>query len=166
MQSVDWRAGDLETEKYEIEELLCQGKEIQIFPQGYSMYPMFVPGRDEAVIKKADPSLLKRGDVVLYRRDHGILVLHRLWKKKAEGFYMAGDHQSTVEGPIREDQVKGILTAFIRKGRLIRVTHPLYRAAAYVWLFLLPYRRSILAAGAAVRKKRKKVEENDNNRTV
>lgn len=40
--------------KYDIEQLLEAGEIIQIYPEGYSMYPMFVPGRDAAVIKKAD----------------------------------------------------------------------------------------------------------------
>ena len=40
--------------KYDIEQLLEAGEVIQIYPEGYSMYPMFVPGRDAAVIKKAD----------------------------------------------------------------------------------------------------------------
>ena len=37
--------------KYDIEQLLEAGEIIQIYPEGYSMYPMFVPGRDAAVIK-------------------------------------------------------------------------------------------------------------------
>ena len=36
--------------KMDIEQLLAQGHSVRIYPQGYSMYPMLVPGRDEAVI--------------------------------------------------------------------------------------------------------------------
>ena len=53
--------------KYDIEQLLEAGEIIQIYPEGYSMYPMFVPGRDAAVIKKADVKKIRRADVVLYR---------------------------------------------------------------------------------------------------
>ena len=44
--------------KYDIEQLLEAGEVIQIYPEGYSMYPMFVPGRDAAVIKKAGAQML------------------------------------------------------------------------------------------------------------
>ena len=37
--------------KYDIEQLLATGHPIRIKPQGYSMYPLFIPGRDEAVIE-------------------------------------------------------------------------------------------------------------------
>ena len=75
--------------KYDIEQLLEAGEVIQIYPEGYSMYPMFVPGRDAAVIKKADVKKIRRADVVLYRRKGSILVLHRVVKRKGGQFYMA-----------------------------------------------------------------------------
>ena len=49
----------------DIEQLLADGKTIKIKPQGYSMYPLFVPGRDEACIERTDFSSLKRGDVII-----------------------------------------------------------------------------------------------------
>ena len=75
-------------QRHDIEKLLEQGKTVQFGPIGYSMYPLFVPGRDEAVVAPANPAVLKRGDVALYRRDESILVLHRIWKRKSDGFYM------------------------------------------------------------------------------
>lgn len=107
--------------RIDIEQLLREGNAIQIKPQGYSMYPMFVPGRDEAVIAPVDVEKLRRGDVVLYRRENRLLVLHRLWKVRPEGLYMVGDNQTEVEGPLGREQVLGILEAFVRKGRKISV---------------------------------------------
>ena len=60
---------------YDIEQLLKDGSAIQLKPQGYSMYPLFHPGRDEAIIEAYPIDQLRRGDVILYRRDQGILVL-------------------------------------------------------------------------------------------
>ena len=132
-----------EKRQVDIEQLLAEGVTVQIRPNGYSMYPMFLPGRDEALIAPAEPDKLKRGDVALYRRDGSILVLHRIWKRKQDGFYFVGDNQAEVEGPLRPDQVKGILTAFIRKGRKISVHNPIYRLAAGIWLFLRPVRNPV-----------------------
>ena len=60
--------------KINLEQLLREGNIIRIKPQGYSMYPLFIPGRDEALIQQTDYTDCHRNDVVLYRRDQGILV--------------------------------------------------------------------------------------------
>lgn len=126
--------------KQDIEELLAHGNAVQFMPQGYSMYPLFVPGRDEAVVAPVDPGRLKRGDVTLYRRDGGILVLHRIWRKKGNEFYLVGDNQKEIEGPLREDQMKGILVQIVRKGRRFSTANVLYRFLAGIWLWLRPIR--------------------------
>ena len=116
------------------------GKTIQLKPQGYSMYPMFIPKRDEAILKSAEHTQLKRGDVVLYRRESGILVLHRIYKNNKNGFYMVGDNQREIEGPLKREQIKGVLTGFIRNGKYISATHPVYVLVSRLWLLLRPLR--------------------------
>ena len=66
--------------KIDLEQLLRDGNIIRIKPQGYSMYPLFIPGRDEALIQQTSSTDCRRNDVVLYRRDQSILVLHRIDK--------------------------------------------------------------------------------------
>lgn len=127
-------------EKIDIEALLEQGRIIQIRPHGGSMYPMFRPERDEAVIGKADIDRLRRGDVVLYRRENSILVLHRIWARRRDGFYMTGDNQTEVEGPLRPEQIKGKLLAFIRNGRRISVDNPCYVMVSRLWMAARPLR--------------------------
>lgn len=41
------------SDKIDLEQLLRDGNIIRIRPQGYSMYPLFIPGRDEALIQQA-----------------------------------------------------------------------------------------------------------------
>ena len=91
----------------DIEQLLEEGHRIRIKPEGYSMYPLFVPGRDAALIEKVPVSDLKKGDVVLYWRDGSILVLYRICRITEEGFYMTGDNQSVVEGLFGLTQIRG-----------------------------------------------------------
>lgn len=141
----------------DIEALLAEGKSIRIHPQGYSMYPLFVPGRDEAVIAPAETEELKRGDVVLYRREGSILVLHRIWKRRAEGFYMVGDNQSEVEGPLKGEQIKGILCQVVRRGKCFSVRNPIYRMLAAVWLRLRPFRPFLSRMVAGVKRTLKNV---------
>lgn len=142
----------MKEEKRKIEELLQQGQTVQIAPQGYSMYPMLMPGRDQAILKRAEPEKLKKGDVVLYRRPGSILVLHRLCKHSSAGFFMVGDNQIEVEGPLSQEQILGVLTAFIRKGHHISVKNPVYVVCVRIWLFLRPVRRPFQLAAAFVKR--------------
>ena len=140
----------------DIEQMLANGTTIKIKPQGYSMYPLFVPGRDEACIERTDFSSLKRGDVILYRRDKSILVLHRIWKITNSSFYMVGDNQTEIEGPLRADQVRGKLTGFVRNGKFVDVKNPIYRFLSDLWLLLRPLRPCVWKFTACLRKLRRK----------
>ena len=133
----------MKKDKIDILELLEAGRTVQIKPQGYSMYPMFIPDRDSAIIVKANHDKLNRGDVVLYKREGGILVLHRIWMIKGDGVYLIGDNQETIEGPLSKKQIKGILIAFIYDGKTISVSHPIYWLLSRAWLILRPFRRII-----------------------
>ena len=125
---------------------------IRIKPQGYSMYPLFIPGRDEALIQEVPVSSLRRNDVILYRRDQSILVLHRIARITPEGLFLVGDNQSELEGPLREDQVRGKLIAFVRRGKETPVSNPLYRLLSSLWLCMLPVRPLCFRLTAFLRK--------------
>ena len=141
-------------QKYEqdIEQLLADGNIIQFKPRGYSMYPLFVPGRDEALVALADVAKLRRGDVVLYRRDKGILVLHRIWRRKKDRFYLVGDNQKEIEGPLRSDQIKGIMIGLVRKGRRISVNNYVYRILTEIWLVMRPIRPTVSRIVAGIKR--------------
>lgn len=138
--------------QYDVEALLRQGVSVQIPPSGWSMYPLIVPGRDQAVVEPADGARLRRGDVALYRRPGSILVIHRVWKRTDEGLWFVGDNQSAVEGPLPPQVVCGVMTAVVRKGRTIRVSSPLYRLLSGAWLVLRPLRRVIARAVHALKR--------------
>ena len=137
---MDQKINENRSDKVDIEALLLEGHTVRFKPQGYSMYPVFVPGRDEAVVVPVSADTIKRGDVVLYRRQQSILVLHRVWKRNRSGFYMVGDNQVETEGPLSPDQIRGKLVALVRKGKEIPVTNPIYCFLTGTWLFLRPIR--------------------------
>ncbi len=138
--------------KIDLEKLLNDGAIIRIRPQGYSMYPLFIPDRDEALIQQVPIGYLQRNDVVLYRRAHSILVLHRIYAVTPAGFFMVGDNQSELEGPIQPEQIKGKLIAFIHNGKEISVDNILYQILSFLWLWLLPIRPFCFKLSAFFRK--------------
>lgn len=91
-------------------------------------------------------------DVVLYRRDQGILVLHRICRITSDGFYMVGDNQYEVEGPLRQDQIIGKLIAVNRNSREFTVGNPFYKFVSSLWLFMLPVRPFCFKLSAFLRK--------------
>lgn len=143
------------SDKIDLEQLLREGNIIRIKPQGHSMYPLFIPGRDEALIQQSDGTDCHRNDVVLYRRDQGILVLHRICRITSDGFYMVGDNQSDVEGRLRQEQIIGKLIAVNRNNREFSVKNPLYQFVSSLWLFLLPVRPFCFKLTAFFRKLRR-----------
>lgn len=131
------------SEKIKIVDLLSENKSVQLHPQGYSMYPLIVPGRDEVIISPLRDHKIKRGDVLLYRRKNDKLILHRVYKKKDDKIYFVGDNESVVEGPLDISQIHGIMTAFNHKGKKIKTNNFFYFLSWQVWLFLLPFRKPI-----------------------
>ena len=131
------------SEKINIVELLSNQKSVQIYLQGYSMYPLFVPGKDQAVISPLGNRRIRRGDVLLYRRKSGKLVLHRVYKIKGTKIYYVGDNQSEIEGPLSLMQVYGYMSVFYKGKMRFSVHNPLYFISWQIWLFLLPFRKPI-----------------------
>lgn len=139
-------------QNYNIEALLKDGHTVQLTPQGTSMYPMFADAHDQAVIAPLGGRTVRRGDVVLYRRSDGRLVLHRVSRRTAEGCYdMVGDNQSEIERSVQPQQLLGVLVAWQRRGRMRSVKNIGYRMAAGLWLWMLPFRAPIHRMLARVR---------------
>lgn len=150
-----------------IEELLRGGETVEITPQGNSMHPLFESGRDRVTIEPvrevdgtvtSTPSpLAKPGDVVLYRRPHeGILVLHRVYKRvrtdESYSYYMIGDNQLEVEGPLGEECILGVMTSFVRKGRFHTVNNLWYRMFFGLWRVMTPIRGGVIKFSKIFRK--------------
>ena len=129
--------------KKKIEEILIKNQNsVQLHPIGYSMYPLIVPDRDEVIISPLKKKI-RRGDVLLFRRKSGKLVLHRVIKVKESKLYFVGDNQTEIEGPIDPSQVLGIMSSFIHKKTKYSVSNPLYFLSWQIWLILLPLRKPI-----------------------
>ena len=86
---------------------------------GSSMTPFLVHGRDTVYLSKVTAPL-KRGDMILYRRDCGAYILHRIFRSEGDTYTLVGDAQTMLEPGIRADQVLAVVTAVRRKGKLLK----------------------------------------------
>lgn len=120
--------------------LLVDGQTIEIHPHGFSMYPLITSPADSVIVRPAAGETLKRGDIILYRRTSGLLVLHRICHIKKDGFYFTGDNQTEIEGPLPEQQLLAKVTHIRRKGHTFSIKHPIYRVCSRIWLILRPVR--------------------------
>lgn len=84
---------------------------------GTSMMPLLRQGIDLFTVKKKDDERCKRGDVVLYHRDPDKFVLHRIIEVLENGYVTMGDNTVSKECGIRDDDILGVMTGYVRNGR-------------------------------------------------
>lgn len=87
---------------------------------------------------------LKKGDMVFYQRVDGQYVMHRIYKVKDKEFYMVGDAQTEIEGPLCDKQIFARITKIRRKGKLIQPRDFWWWFFAKVWIRLVPIRPLII----------------------
>ena len=93
-------------------EMLQLGKQVRLTVTGHSMQPLWRNGCDSVILEKAGAP--KKYDVVLYTRDNGDVILHRIVRQTAEGFMILGDNQTQTDGPISFAQIVAVVTGFYR----------------------------------------------------
>lgn len=115
-----------------LEETFANGATFALTITGNSMEPTFRNGQDRVILSPLERPL-RKGDVPLYRRDDGTIVLHRVVAVHSDGTIdCCGDHQLLVERNIRPQQVLAVGTAFVRSGRAVSAKAWRYRFP--VWL--------------------------------
>lgn len=112
-------------------ERLAAGENVQFTPQGTSMKPMILGGRDQ-VILSPKPEKWKKYDLPFYRRDNGQYVLHRI-VKVGQTFTCVGDNQYEYEKGVRPDQMIAIATGFVHKGKQYRTDQLSWRIYYRLW---------------------------------
>ena len=88
--------------------------------KGTSMLPLFVEGRDKVCIYKYEPNKpLKKGDIILYKRESGLYVLHRIMAFKGEEMVLCGDNHTTLEYGVKYSQVLGVCTGYYKYDKFV-----------------------------------------------
>ena len=134
-----------------LRELTEEGKEVRMTIAGSSMNPFLIHERDSICFRKPDREL-KKGDMVFFQRPDGAFVMHRIWKVKPEGYYIVGDAQTEIEGPVRREQIFAIVTKVCRKGKWLGPGSFWWEFFEHVWIRLVPWRRKLMRGYAVFRK--------------
>ena len=154
----------METVKIPMEELaevlklqLEQGGRAELIVTGSSMHPLYHSRRDKVILT---PRVAKKPDVILYRRDNGQYILHRIVREKKDIFIVTGDNQWVLE-EVRPDQIIAAVDGWYHKGKYHTPNELWYKLYVCFWVGFLMLRRPILAlrrrCGKLVRKiKRRK----------
>lgn len=127
-----------------ISDILSQGGKAWITVTGMSMYPFLREDKDMVELSSGDFESIKRGDIILIKRRTGAYVLHRVLRKENKCFYMIGDAQKWVEGPLDPDQLIAVVSK-IKRGRFeIKCTNIVWTLLTRVWLNVIPFRHWFL----------------------
>ena len=127
---------------------LLKDENVEALPlviSGNSMSPFLIHGRDTVYLSKLTRPV-KRGDVLLYQRENGAYVLHRVYKIERNTLTMIGDAQTVPERGIRPEQVIAVMTSALRKGRRQAPGCFWWAFFEKVWIRMIPLRRPVRGA--------------------
>lgn len=143
-------------EKSTIEEFLDENGTVVYNIRGVSMLPLLRQAKDLVIVQRRDNAGYGVGDVVLYRRRSGQIVLHRIIGIQPDGYVLRGDNCVRREYGVRDKDIMGKMTGYVRGGRVHRVEDASYRVYTSVWLrtgfFRVGLKRLCSAGKALVRK--------------
>ena len=126
--------------KAQLEQLEKHGSYLSV-PNGISMRPMIVGGRDAVLIKKLK-NKPKRYDLVMYVRPDYQGVIHRVVRYEKGRYVIIGDNCWQLEY-VKPEQIKGIVTEFCHKGKWHKTDEKIYSLYVRLWVDFLFLKRPI-----------------------
>lgn len=127
-----------------IKEILEGGRKAWITVTGMSMYPFLREDKDCVELSCTSFCTIKKGDIVLIRRVSGEYILHRVLRKEKESFYIIGDAQQWIEGPLKPEQLIAVVTAVKRNNHKFTCQSKWWRLLVDLWIKVIPLRYLIL----------------------
>ena len=124
---------------------------------GVSMLPLLRQGKDLFTVKRKGSERCKAGDVVLYRRPPNHYVLHRIIKVLPDSYVILGDNSITKEYGIRDEDILGVMTSFVRNGKEHNIEERGYRLYSFAWMHTIELRIFLKKAKARLFKCVKRV---------
>ena len=108
---------------------------------GVSMLPLIKQGRDFFIVEKKSDKRCKKYDVVLYKKPHDVYILHRIIDVNENDYTIRGDNCILKEYAIKDEDIIGVMTSFIRKGKEYSVENRFYKIYSVIWCKLFFLRR-------------------------
>lgn len=112
---------------------------------GTSMLPLLKQGKALVWLKKTGEKPLEKGDVVLYKKSDGTLVLHRIIGRDNYTYLLLGDHSYNRLERVEEKDIIAIAENYYINGRFLNKTTLWYRIYLKIWTGNLKLRRILLA---------------------
>ena len=137
----------------EILPLMSEGYQLKICPAGRSMIPFLAGGRDEAVLSVPDDNRsFRKNDIVLFKDNGGMHVLHRICRVDKNGIYTLGDGNTGTEGPLQREDILAVTDYIIRKGSIIRNDDRKYLLLVGLWRMIRPFRPFVIKGYSSMRR--------------
>lgn len=120
----------------QVEEMLAEGRSVQIRIKGHSMRPLLREGKDLVLLQRCDASELQPGHIVLFRCGSRH-ILHRIQRRDGERFTLAGDGNHRIREHCTPSDIVGCAVRVIRpSGRSVRCDSLRWRLQSRLWLML------------------------------
>lgn len=117
---------------------------ICIETKGTSMNPLLYSGKNKVLIVKVDRKI-KKHDIVLYRRDSGIYVLHRVIKVLDNSYVLCGDNHCVLEYGITDRHILGIAEGYYKGEKYIEFSKSFrYKVYKFFWCSSLKFRAFLI----------------------
>ena len=134
--------------------LVEEGNSVSLNVSGMSMFPFLEHERD-IVFLEAPNRELRKGDIVFFQRIDGQFVMHRIYRVLDNKYFIVGDMQTLIEGPVTRDQIFALVTQVKRNGKMLNPSTLTWKFFEKVWLNMLPYRSVLVLPYRVVRKVRR-----------
>ena len=136
-----------------LKQLVEEGETVSMRIVGSSMSPFLIHDRD-LITFKAPERELKKGDMVFFQRESGQYVMHRIYAVKPDGYYMVGDAQAEIEGPISREQIFAVIIKVRRKDKWMEPGDFWWDFFERVWINIIPVRKAVVVFYSLVYKLR------------
>lgn len=120
-------------------EVIGNGGSFELVVTGSSMAPTLTDMHDKVSLVSAETRPPKRNDILLYRRDNGQYVLHRMLRRRGNVCTVNGDAQTQTE-KITDAQIIAVVQSVCVKDKWYSVDSVGNRLYVFFWRLTRPIR--------------------------
>lgn len=118
---------------------------------GTSMTPTLYPDISSVTLVSVDKKPVRKYDIVLFKRDNGDIVLHRVIKILTDGMLLVnGDSQVWTE-KIKRENILAVAQSYTKNNRIVKCSGIHFRCKSAVWCMLRPLRPKIFRFSAEMK---------------